>query len=67
MKVRVGPAFSVKSVDCPKCGTRRYIDGEKIVKKCWWCGDAAFEVEIRPIDKMGNCEAIPKAEKKGGT
>lgn len=65
MKVRVGPIGSAMSVDCPKCGTRRYIEGEKIVKKCWWCGDAAFEVEVQLIDKWGNCEAKPKAARKG--
>ena len=58
MKVRVGLVLSVMSVDCPKCGECRYIDEERLVQKCRWCGDAPFEVEVQLTDKWGNCEAI---------
>jgi transposase-like protein len=60
MKVRVGPIGNHMSVKCPKCGRNRYIKDGTTVEKCWFCADAEFEVDIRPINRYGACEAIPR-------
>ena len=60
MQVRVGPIGKSMSVKCPNCGKDRYITDENVVEKCWFCGAAEFEVDIRPINKYGACEAHPR-------